>query len=89
MAGLPREVIERAKEVLHNLEANELTQNHVPRIAHRRSGSQTDRNQLNLLDFMKKTELEKVLEKVDIEKLTPLEALLKLNELKKMVSDDH
>lgn len=88
MAGLPKEVIERAKEVLHNLEANELAANHLPRIATRRAGSITDRNQLNLLDLMKKTEVEKALDKLDIERLTPLEALLKLNELKKLVSDD-
>ena len=88
MAGLPGEVIERAKEVLQNLEANELTPNQLPRIANRRSGSSTNRNQLNLLDLMKKSDVEKVLEKVDIERLTPLEALIKLNELKKMVSND-
>lgn len=88
MAGLPGEVIERAKEVLQNLESNELTPNHLPRIANRRSGRTTNRNQLDLLDLMKKTDVEKVLEKVDIERLTPLEALIKLNELKKMVSND-
>ncbi|MCK5455457.1 MAG: DNA mismatch repair protein MutS [Calditrichia bacterium] len=88
MAGLPGEVIERAKEVLQNLESNELTPNHLPRIANRRSGSTTNRNQLDLLDLIKKTDVEKVLEKVDIERLTPLEALIKLNELKKMVSND-
>ncbi|MFQ5584177.1 MAG: DNA mismatch repair protein MutS, partial [Calditrichia bacterium] len=38
MAGLPPEVVERAKEVLHNLEANELNPNTMPTIAHRRPG---------------------------------------------------
>jgi DNA mismatch repair protein MutS len=89
MAGLPGEVIERAKEVLQNLEANELAPNHIPRIAARRSGSMASRNQMSLLDLMNKSEVEKALEKVDIEQLTPLEALIKLNELKKMVSNDH
>ncbi|UCF65903.1 MAG: DNA mismatch repair protein MutS [bacterium] len=88
MAGLPREVIERAKEVLHNLESSELAQNHLPRLAIRRSGRNVDHNQMNLLDLIKKSQVEKELEKMDIEHLTPLEALLKLNELKKMVSDD-
>ncbi len=85
MAGLPREVIERAKEVLHNLEANELSPNRLPRLAARRSGSAADRNQLSLLDVMRKSEVEKELEEMEIENITPLEALLKLNELKKLV----
>jgi DNA mismatch repair protein MutS len=86
MAGLPVEVIERAKEVLHNLESNELSPNRVPRLAARRSGSTVDRNQLSLLDMMRKSEVEEELEKMEIENITPLEALLKLNELKKLVT---
>ena len=86
MAGIPQEVVERAKEVLHNLEANEVSPNRMPRIAGRRSGSSVDRNQLNLLDLVKKSPIEKELEKVEIDKLTPLEALIKLNELKEMVN---
>ncbi|NTV84665.1 MAG: DNA mismatch repair protein MutS, partial [Bacteroidales bacterium] len=53
MAGLPREVIERAREVLFNLEANELSTNHIPRLANRRSGVDADRNQLNIFDYLK------------------------------------
>jgi DNA mismatch repair protein MutS len=86
MAGLPGEVIERAKEVLHNLESSELSPNRVPRLAARRSGSAVDRNQLSLLDMMRKSEVEEELEKMEIENITPLEALLKLNELKKLVT---
>ncbi len=89
MAGLPGEVIERAKEVLHNLEANELSPNHLPKLAIRRPGSGTDRHQLSLLDLMKKSHVEEALKKVVIEKMTPLEALIKLNELKKLMDNKH
>ncbi len=88
MAGLPREVVERAHEVLHNLEANELSPNRMPRLATRRAGSAVDRNQLSLFDLMKKSPVEKELEKMDVNKLTPIEALLKLNELKEMIKND-
>lgn len=88
MAGLPMEVVERAKEVLHNLEANELTPSKMPRIAHRRPGTRVDRNQLNLFDLMKRSPIEEALKKVDIDQLTPLEALIKLNELKQMISGE-
>lgn len=84
MAGLPKEVIERAKEVLHNLETNELSTNRLPKIASRRPGSQADQNQLSLLDLMRKSQLEKELEDLEIDKITPLQALLKLNELKEI-----
>jgi DNA mismatch repair protein MutS len=84
MAGLPKEVIERAKEVLHNLETNELSTNRIPKIASRRPGSQADQNQLSLLDLMKKSQLEKELEDLEIDDMTPLQALLKLNELKEI-----
>ncbi len=87
MAGLPREVVERAKEVLQNLESNEMSPNRMPRLAHRRSGTGVDRNQLNLFEVLQKTPVEKELEKVDVNKLTPIEALLKLNELKEMIKN--
>ena len=86
MAGIPQEVVERAKEVLHNLEANEISPNRTPIIAGRRPGSSVDRNQLNLLDLVRHSPIEKELEKVEIDRLTPLQALIKLNELKEMVN---
>jgi len=84
MAGLPAEVVERAKEVLHNLEANELTPNKMPRIAHRTTS--VDRNQLNLFEIMKKSPVEEELKKVDLNNMTPLEAMIKLQELKEIIS---
>lgn len=89
MAGLPQEIIERAREVLYNLETNEISTNHIPRLATRRSGVTTDRSQLNIFEFLKKSAVEEELKKVNIENLTPLEALIKLNELKKIVTDTH
>jgi DNA mismatch repair protein MutS len=88
MAGLPKEVIERAKEVLFNLESEELSQNRYPKLAARKSGSAVDRNQLSFIELMKKSPVEEELESMNIEQITPLEALVKLNELKKMLSND-
>nr|NIS38916.1 DNA mismatch repair protein MutS [Candidatus Saccharibacteria bacterium]NIV04285.1 DNA mismatch repair protein MutS [Calditrichia bacterium]NIV72776.1 DNA mismatch repair protein MutS [Calditrichia bacterium]NIV99947.1 DNA mismatch repair protein MutS [Candidatus Saccharibacteria bacterium]NIW80203.1 DNA mismatch repair protein MutS [Calditrichia bacterium] len=82
MAGLPSRVVERAREVLHNLEANELNPNKVPRLARRRSGSEVDKNQLSLFDVAKPSEVEEELKKIDIDNITPIDALLKLRELK-------
>ncbi len=92
MAGLPAPLIARAKEILTNLEANELSPTtRKPRLALRRSGRTYDANQLSLFDEPKMVESEsskkvkKELEKVDINNLTPLQALQKLDELKKLI----
>ena len=85
MAGLPNPVIERAREILANLEANELTPNRTPKLAQRQAGRDVDRRQLSLFEPPKPSEVEKNLKSLDIDKLTPLDALVKLNELKKMI----
>ena len=86
MAGLPAELIERAREILANLEANELTPNSLkPRLAERQSGRNVDANQLSLFPDQESGKLKKKLEEMDINNLTPLQALQKLDELKKML----
>ncbi len=85
MAGLPQQVIERAREILSNLEANELTPNRLPKLARKQHGRQTDVNQLSLFTPQKPSVVEQKLKSIDINKLTPVDALVRLNELKKMV----
>jgi DNA mismatch repair protein MutS len=82
LAGLPAAVIERAREVLHNLEAGEF-ETGAPRLA--KSKSRTEKPpQLGLFD-RDDDPLRKRLEEIDISVLTPLEALNRLDELKKML----
>ena len=87
MAGLPGEVIERAREILSNLEANELTPNRLPKLAQKRAGRQTDQNQLSLFINRQPSRVEQHLRGINIDSLTPLDALVKLNELKKMLKE--
>ena len=86
LAGLPRPVIERAREILANLEADELTPTRQPRLArHSHPGKGIRLQQLDL--FRREDEaLRKELEELDINNLTPLEALNKLNELKQKLN---
>ncbi len=88
MAGLPEEVVARAREVLHNLEQNELTPNQKPRLARRQPGTNVDKNQLSLFEFSKPSQVEEELKKMDINNLTPIDALLKLQDLKTLLSGD-
>jgi len=83
LAGLPPEVVERAKEVLSNLEMDELTPDRFPRLARRDQRPQTPvHQQLDLFSPLEHSIIEE-LKKLEILKLSPLEALNKLAELKK------
>lgn len=85
LAGLPKEVISRAKEVLTNLESDVLTPNREPKIArHQRASAQNSALQMDLFET-KNREIKSALQSIDVNQLTPLEALLKLNELKALI----
>ncbi len=82
LAGLPAVVIERAKEVLHNLEAGEF-ETGAPRLAKSKRQS-VPVPQLGLFDRVDDS-LRRRLEEIDVAVLTPLEALNRLDELKKLL----
>jgi len=85
LAGLPQAVIERAKEVLRNLEAGEFGRNGEPRLARGdRPGQQRVTPQLSLF-APAEDPLRDALDAIDISVLTPLEALNQLDRLKKML----
>jgi DNA mismatch repair protein MutS len=82
LAGLPQEVIDRAREILKNLESSELDEVGMPKIAKGKgSASPNGATQLNLFQAQE-NRLRKELRMIDIENITPIEALTKLNELK-------
>jgi DNA mismatch repair protein MutS len=89
MAGLPEEVTERAKKILKNLEGSELTVHDDSEKGKVKSKSITSKGriapaemQLTLFE-VKDDKLRDEIKKIDIEKMTPLEAMQKLAELKK------
>jgi DNA mismatch repair protein MutS len=81
IAGVPQEVILRAKEILHNLEKGEFDEIGMPRIARGLNVTKNDKPQLNL--FMEsEDEIISELKNLNISSMTPLEALNKLSDLK-------
>ncbi|HXV19635.1 MAG TPA: DNA mismatch repair protein MutS, partial [Desulfuromonadales bacterium] len=83
LAGLPRAVIERAREVLRNLESGELEEG-APRLARSRQAAQpVPAPQLSLF-APAGDRLRERLEAIDVSVVTPLEALNLLDQLKKM-----
>lgn len=93
MAGMPPSLINRANEILSQLESKHVDEN---------GGSQKEESssakmksialpkvQLSIFDAHSETfhELRKILEETDINRLTPVEALLKLQEIKKQLTN--
>ncbi len=86
MAGMPLYVTNRAKEVLQNLESKELTPSEE-RKEKLKQLKEKNENQIDLFEI-KDDKLRGEIGDLEIEKLTPLEALNKLSELKKKVKND-
>jgi len=85
LAGIPREVIDRSREILFNLEKQEFDESGQPRMAYRSPG-RGDRSQRLLFpedrEFAALEEIKDRLESFDPAAMTPLEALNLLNEMK-------
>jgi len=85
LAGLPDAVIGRAKEVLANLEGGEFSTQGEPRLARsRQQPHQVKSPQMSLFNA-DDDPVRQQLQKVDVNTLSPLEALNLLDELKKLL----
>ena len=101
LAGLPKEVLKRAKEILGNLESNELDIHNQPKLAggERGPGFDPDKSgttpgrpygapgsgmqEVQLTFFTaRKEKLAKELEGLDLDRMTPMEAMVKLREMR-------
>ena len=85
MAGLPVYVTNRAKEVLQNLESKELTPYEEKKEKLRKMKDKDDL-QISLFE-VKDDKIRNELDEIEINNLTPLEALNKLSELKKKAKE--
>ena len=85
MAGLPMFVTNRAKEVLQNLESKELTP-YEEKKEKLRSLNKVD-NQISMFEI-RDDKIRDEIKGMEIDNITPMEALNKLNELKKKVKDE-
>ncbi|MBI5560215.1 MAG: DNA mismatch repair protein MutS, partial [Deltaproteobacteria bacterium] len=90
LAGLPPGVIERAGEILGNLERGELNSAGLPRIAGRRAGKEAGPyGQMNLPNPATPPggPVTEELKNLDIDSVTPVEALNILNKMKGMLNE--
>jgi DNA mismatch repair protein MutS len=84
MAGMPPDLIERAKDVLKQLESKHVDEGLSENI----KNLSAPKMQLSIFDAHSQTfeDIRKMLEDIDINRLTPVEALLKLNEIKNLLN---
>ena len=82
MAGMPTYVIEKAEKVLQKLEKTHQLEDHKEQLKNKKEGMQLSFFQLDdpLLESIKEQLIH-----TDIDNLTPIEALMKLNSIKKML----
>jgi DNA mismatch repair protein MutS len=74
IAGVPRDVISRAEQVLDSIEQENVLEVKAGKRVHKQS---------LLLSPEKESTIEEELKKINVSKMTPMEAYIKLNELKK------
>ncbi len=87
LAGLPEGVLERAKEVLNNLEQGEFTDAGVPKLAISKKRKLAWEAHQRTLFQSPPDPVRETLRKVDPNRLTPLEALNLLSEMKSRLTD--
>jgi len=86
IAGVPEAVIKRAKEILSNLEKTEADEAGRPRLARHRVSEPAKGGMVQLALFgSEDREIREWIRGLDIEGMTPVEALITLNDLKQRV----
>jgi DNA mismatch repair protein MutS len=91
LAGVPDQVIERAKELVKELSENDITA-HVQNIAYQEVLKQhpvdsMELNQMSLFDTVKDDDIIEELKEIDISHLTPVDALLTLQKLQNKIKN--
>lgn len=82
MAGMPNQIVIRANEILKHLEKDKLTESQKQKL----SEMPTQQFQMNLFEADPRMErMLDILNKVDINATSPVDALLRLNELKEIL----
>ncbi|WP_394345831.1 DNA mismatch repair protein MutS [Flammeovirga pectinis] len=84
LAGMPGSVVRRSEDILEHLEQDKRKEKNTERIKE----MPKDNYQLSIFDSVDPIakELKEQLEQLDVNTMTPLDAMLKLNELKKLLS---
>lgn len=85
LAGMPPDIVKRAEQIMHELEQKSLAENHLKSKIKQLNEKST--YQLSIFDQTdpRLIVLREELDKIDVNALTPMEALMKLNEWKQKI----
>ncbi len=84
MAGMPNPVVIRASEIMHHLEKDKIK----TKMGDKLRDAPKNNFQLSMFEAdPKQKEVQKIIEALDINTISPVEALLKLNEIKLLMGD--
>ena len=92
MAGMPRSIVERATHILSQLEQKMIangTENTKEEVENTLSQLSTESLQLSIFETVDETagKLKEALINLELNSMTPIECMMKLNELKQMIED--
>jgi DNA mismatch repair protein MutS len=87
MAGMPPKLIERANDILQQLEKKNVSDQPTETLSESVKNLSIQKLQLSIFDAHSETfdEIRTMLNNIDINRLTPVEALMKLNEVKEKI----
>ncbi|MCB0618373.1 MAG: DNA mismatch repair protein MutS, partial [Saprospiraceae bacterium] len=94
MAGMPRSIVERADQILHQLELKSIDQSEeeggMPRSERVRTDQISPALQLSIFETVDATagKIKEALLDLDLNAMTPIECMMKLHELRKLVEED-
>jgi DNA mismatch repair protein MutS len=87
-AGLPPDVVRRAREVLSNLEGGEFDEMGKPRLAREGGAVSPGPSQLGLFESMRGDPLREALASLEPTQMTPIEAIVELSRLKSLSEEE-
>lgn len=87
MAGMPKQIVDRANEMLHELESQRQQHDDIKQTVKKVAAQNF---QLSFFDMSdpKMKQLAEEIEKVEVNAMTPVEAIMKLHELKKILQKE-
>ena len=87
MAGMPKQIIDRANEMLHELESQRQQHQDVKQTVKKMPAQNFQLSFFDLSD-PKMKKLAEEIEKIEVNAITPVEAIMKLQELKKLLEKE-
>ncbi|MFN0049551.1 MAG: DNA mismatch repair protein MutS [Cytophagales bacterium] len=82
MAGIPNHVVLRADEIMHKLEESKMKEQNLGKMKTLPKASQNAQKEVPDVEYAR---IKEVLDKIDVNIMSPIEALLKLNEVKNLM----